>query len=226
MAPANVTQVVDELARATGGESADADEGEQLRVEPEQEQTEDFREQPAQEPAEVNPRVHTIAGARDYLSHLSVEELGEVLQQPLDPMDYTVAGACDYLSHLSPFEVQQVIAAVQPPREILMLRRPDGGMHLRFPDGTTLETGGPVRELDVAPPAAADPPAGATVTREWIRDKLPPASFVGLVEDRQSGHLCPRLYVPSGYETALETPSQRMYSYCTKTGVVLGREPL
>ena len=40
------------------------------------------------------------------------------------------------------------------PQEPIFLRRPDGGVYLRLPDGTTVETGGPVREVDLRAAAA------------------------------------------------------------------------
>ena len=74
-----------------------------------------------------------------------------------EPTSYTVDGACEYLAHLTLEEQQTVRQRMEPgqarasptPQESIFLRRPDGGVYLRLADGTTVETGGPVREVDL-----------------------------------------------------------------------------
>ena len=82
-----------------------------------------------------------------------LQRVESVREQACVP-DYTIAGACQYLAHLSPDDQRQVAAIMgldQPShaQEIQMWKKPDGGVHFRFPDGSFMETCLPVREMNI-----------------------------------------------------------------------------
>ena len=92
------------------------------------------------------------------------------------PVEYTVEGACEYLSHLSLEERQTVRRRMDPDsgrqspaQEAIFLRRPDGGIHLRLADGTTVETGGPLREVDLRQREGEEPEPGENGAGEASR---------------------------------------------------------